>query len=151
MSLTRCYYNNQVLRELANTQLSFAASTVRYLWIKLICLSSKNVDQQVFIKCWLNESEESNVTHRSHNIGTKFIAELLILTDLVFSCQSFSWKKYGFGFCHHSFAVCCGTSMFLHLKSTVLCFWFFPQFQMVCTICRSVSSDEKLDMFYDIW
>ena len=121
-----------------------------HLRIKLIRLSSKDADLQVFTTCWLNESKESNVTPRSRNIGTKLITVSLILIDLgkctvAIPCHTKSMALV------LSLFICSllWTSMSLHLKCTVLCYWLCLQFQMVCTICTSVchlhTFDEKLD------
>ena len=79
-------------------------------------------NDQMFITCLLNESEESNVTPRSCNMGTNLIAVSLILFDQVsVQLPILFMQKVWHQFCHHSIVVCCGTSMSLHLKFTVLC------------------------------
>ena len=83
MNLTGCCYNNQVLRELENTQLSLRHPQLCiYELNQYVSVPKMPADLQVFITCWLNESEESNVTPRSHNMGTNLIAVSLILIDL---------------------------------------------------------------------
>ena len=154
MTLPRCCYNNQVLRELENTQLSLRHSQLGiYEWNQYVSVPKMPADLQVFITCWMNESEEPNVTSRSRNIGTKLIAVSSILIDLGKCSVANPFRaKVWLQFFHHSFVEHPCLYIWNALFYAIDCvynFWWSARSVDLCVICIHLM--KNWIMLYYIW